>query len=145
MIAEVRVTDLAVHEHLLDPALREVIVQEQIGLRIDAGGIEFEADAVFGIESFGKARIADGHEILVFQPADRLAAPASPGIARPCHLAQEAPGKPAAAVAVGDRLIELEVVAPTRIEVAGIDRVSVDPLADGRRDIGPSPRSETRR
>src|SRR3546814_12274043 len=71
MIAEVRVTDLAVHEHLLDPALREVIVQEQIGLRIDAGGIEFEADAVFGIESFGKARIDDGHEILVFQPADR--------------------------------------------------------------------------
>src|SRR3546814_4997620 len=100
MIAEVRVTDLAVHEHLLDPALREVIVQEQIGLRIDAGGIEFEADAVFGIESFGKARIDDGHEILVFQPADRLAAQASPGIARPCHLAQEALGKPAAAVAV---------------------------------------------
>src|SRR3546814_10421241 len=89
MIAEVRVTDLAVHEHLLDPALREVIVQEQIGLRIDAGGIEFEADAVFGIESFGKARIDDGHEILVFQPADRLAAQASPGIARPCHLRSE--------------------------------------------------------
>src|SRR3546814_17939708 len=101
--------------------------------------MEFEADGVFGIESFGKARIDDGHEILVFQPADRLAAQASPGIARPCHLAQEALGKPPAAVPVGDRLIQLEVAAPTRIEVAGIARVSVHPTAAGPRDIAHSP------
>src|SRR3546814_19671161 len=110
---------------------------------MDAGGIEFEADAVFGIESFGKARIDDGHEILVFKPADRLAAQASPGIARPCHLAQEALGKPAAAVAVGDRLIAPEVVAHTRLEVAGIARVSFDTLAEGRHAIGNSPARHT--